>query len=160
VGLFRSIFVESLSLMILQLKNETPIIFISCLLLMGTITTSLYVCGQTNSTERDVSNDSNSTSTSGSNGSSSISNFARDKAIIESTETKMIPVADIYVAYKTFGNGSPVLLITGFRSTMDTWDPVILNALAVNHTVIAFDNRGMGKTTAGIKEFSQMIQLV
>jgi pimeloyl-ACP methyl ester carboxylesterase len=119
---------------------------------MGTITTSLYVYGQTNSTVRDVSNDSNSTS--GSNGSSSISNFARDKAIIDSTETKMIPVGDIYVAYKMFGKGSPVLLITGFRNTMDTWDPVMLNALAVNHTVITFDNRGMGKTTAGIKEFS------
>lgn len=55
-----------------------------------------------------------------------------------------------------FGKGGePILLITGFRTTMDMWDPNLLNRLASsNHTVIVFDNRGMGKTTVGTKEFS------
>jgi pimeloyl-ACP methyl ester carboxylesterase len=55
-----------------------------------------------------------------------------------------------------FGKGGePILLITGFRTTMDMWDPNLLNRLASsNHTVIVFDNRGMGKTTVETKEFS------
>ena len=40
---------------------------------------------------------------------------------------------------------------------MDTWDPTILGKLSSNHTVIIFDNRGVGNTTTGTKPFS-MIQ--
>ena len=40
---------------------------------------------------------------------------------------------------------------------MDTWDPTILRKLPSNHTVIIFDNRGVGNTTTGTKPFS-MIQ--
>ena len=32
---------------------------------------------------------------------------------------------------------------------MDTWDPVLLEKLAANHTVIIFDNQGIGNTTSG-----------
>ena len=35
--------------------------------------------------------------------------------------------------------------------TMDIWDPVMLYKLSSNHTIIIFDNRGIGKTTVGIK---------
>jgi pimeloyl-ACP methyl ester carboxylesterase len=37
---------------------------------------------------------------------------------------------------------------------MDAWDPIILRELSSNHTVIIFDNRGVGNTTAGDKPFS------
>ena len=33
--------------------------------------------------------------------------------------------------------------------TMDMWDPNMVNKLSSNHTIIIFDNRGIGKTTTG-----------
>jgi pimeloyl-ACP methyl ester carboxylesterase len=37
---------------------------------------------------------------------------------------------------------------------MDNWDRTLLERLALNHTVIIFDNRGIGNTTSGEKRFS------
>ncbi|MGB8027931.1 MAG: alpha/beta hydrolase, partial [Nitrososphaeraceae archaeon] len=52
------------------------------------------------------------------------------------------------------GNGSPILLINGFSAPLDFWDPTLISKLASNHTVITFDNRGIGNTTSGNKQFS------
>lgn len=73
---------------------------------------------------------------------------------LNSIETKKIQVGDIVVAYKMFGNGSPILLINGFSAPLDFWDPTLIGKLASNHTVITFDNRGIGNTTSGSKQFS------
>jgi len=64
------------------------------------------------------------------------------------TETKKIRVGDIDIAYQIFGKGDPILFIPGFSMTMDMWEPM-LNGLPENHTIILFDNRGIGQTTAG-----------
>jgi pimeloyl-ACP methyl ester carboxylesterase len=48
-----------------------------------------------------------------------------------------------------FGKGRPLLLIAGAGATMDAWDPIVLKQLSANHTVIIFDNRGIGQTSAG-----------
>jgi pimeloyl-ACP methyl ester carboxylesterase len=71
-------------------------------------------------------------------------------------ETKKIRVGDIDIAYRMFGNsnGKPILLINGFSAPLDFWDPILLANLASNHTVIVFDNRGIGNTTSGIQKFS------
>ena len=37
---------------------------------------------------------------------------------------------------------------------MDSWDPILLGNLAANHTIIVFDNRGIGNTTSGEQKFS------
>lgn len=50
-----------------------------------------------------------------------------------------------------FGKGQPLLLIPGFSMTTDMWDRIVLDKLSSNHSVIIFDNRGVGNTTAGIK---------
>ncbi len=73
---------------------------------------------------------------------------------LNSIETKKIQVGDIDVAYKMLGNGSPILLINGFSAPLDFWDPPLISKLASNHTVITFDNRGIGNTTSGKKQFS------
>jgi pimeloyl-ACP methyl ester carboxylesterase len=75
---------------------------------------------------------------------------------LDNIETKKVRVGDIDIAYKIFGKGKPLLLIPGFSMTMDMWDPNMLTRLSLNHTVIVFDNRGIGQTTAGndTKEFS------
>src|SRR5215207_725749 len=68
---------------------------------------------------------------------------------LDNIETKKVKVGDIDIAYKIFGKGKPLLLIPGFSMTMDMWDPNMLNRLSANHTVVVFDNRGIGQTTAG-----------
>jgi pimeloyl-ACP methyl ester carboxylesterase len=73
---------------------------------------------------------------------------------IQNIQAKKVHVGDIDIAYKTFGKGDPILLINGYSFTMDSWDPTLLETLASNHTVIIFNNRGIGNTTSGTKQFS------
>jgi hypothetical protein len=70
---------------------------------------------------------------------------------VQNIPVKKVHVGDIDIAYKTFGKGEPFLLIS--PSVMDAWDPSILE-LSSNHTLIIFDNRGVGNTTTGTKPFS------
>ena len=65
-----------------------------------------------------------------------------------STETKKIKIGDIDIAYQIFGKGDPLLFIPGFSMTMDMWESM-LDGLPENHTIILFDNRGIGQTTTG-----------
>ncbi len=73
---------------------------------------------------------------------------------IQNMPIKKVHVGDIDIAYKVFGKGDPFLLISGSGLVMDAWEPSILKELSSNHTVIIFDNRGVGNTTIGTKPFS------
>ncbi|MFZ0557290.1 MAG: alpha/beta hydrolase [Nitrososphaeraceae archaeon] len=50
----------------------------------------------------------------------------------------------------------PILLFNGASDNMDAWDPSFLTGLSSNHTVIAFDQRGIGNTTAGTKPYTYL----
>src|SRR5215204_2986907 len=79
---------------------------------------------------------------------------AQDNAYT-TAKTEHIQVGDINIAYKRFGQGKPILFISGTSQTKDAWEPTLLSQLAAtNHTVIVFDNRGIGETTVGTKPFS------
>src|ERR671919_394932 len=67
---------------------------------------------------------------------------------------KKVRVGDIDVAYKMFGQGDPIILYNGASDSMDAWDPSFLTGISSNHTVIAFDQRGIGNTTAGSKPYT------
>jgi pimeloyl-ACP methyl ester carboxylesterase len=82
------------------------------------------------------------------------SNDITNSLDIQSIPSKKVHVGDIDIAYKTFGKGDPILLINGYSQAMDNWDPTLLERLASNHTVIIFDNRGIGNTTSGEKRSS------
>jgi pimeloyl-ACP methyl ester carboxylesterase len=83
------------------------------------------------------------------------SNIITNSPSIQNIPSKKVHVGDIDIAYKTFGKGDPIVLINGYSFAMDSWDPILLGKLAANHTVIVFDNRGIGNTTSGgEKEFS------
>ena len=73
---------------------------------------------------------------------------------LQNIPAKKVDVGDIDITYKVFGKGDPFLLISGSGLVMDAWNPTILRDLSSNHTVIIFDNRGVGNTTAGNKLFS------
>src|SRR5918992_1754573 len=82
------------------------------------------------------------------------SNNITNSLDIQNIPSKKVHVGDIDIAYKIFGKGDPILLINGYSQAMDNWDPTLLERLAFNHTVIIFDNRGIGNTTSGEKGFS------
>ena len=73
---------------------------------------------------------------------------------IQNIPLEKVHVGDIEMAYKMFGNGDPIILHNGANDGMDAWDPAFLSRLASNHTVIIFDSRGIGNTTAGTEPYS------
>jgi len=69
-------------------------------------------------------------------------------------EAGSLPVGDINISYRIMGQGEPIVLIMGYGSTMDMWDPHFLENLSSKYRVIIFDNRGMGNATAPPGNFS------
>jgi pimeloyl-ACP methyl ester carboxylesterase len=64
------------------------------------------------------------------------------------------------IAYYRFGHGSPIVMITGYRSSLAEWNTYFLGVLAKKHEVIIFDNRGIGHSIPktknyGIKEMAE-----
>src|SRR3989475_1183994 len=56
----------------------------------------------------------------------------------------------IEYAYRDVGDGDvPLVLLQHFRGNLDNWDPALIDALAADLRVIAFDNVGVGATTGG-----------
>ncbi|KAM0540861.1 hypothetical protein ACHAPJ_013473 [Fusarium lateritium] len=55
-------------------------------------------------------------------------------------------------AYRQIGTGigTPLVLITHFRGTMDQWDPLVINGLASSRRVITVDYRGVGLSTGEV----------
>ncbi len=52
----------------------------------------------------------------------------------------------IRIYYREMGAGEPLLLIMGLGANVDWWDPVFLRRLADRYHVVAFDNRGAGRS--------------
>ncbi|HKF31879.1 MAG TPA: alpha/beta hydrolase [Jatrophihabitantaceae bacterium] len=51
----------------------------------------------------------------------------------------------IEYAYRETGTGAvPLVLLIHFRGNLDSWDPALIDALASNRQVVAFDNAGVG----------------
>jgi pimeloyl-ACP methyl ester carboxylesterase len=54
----------------------------------------------------------------------------------------------IEYAYRDLGEGDvPLVLLQHFRGNLDNWDPALVDALAAERRVIAFDNVGVAATT-------------
>lgn len=64
--------------------------------------------------------------------------------------TRQVTAGDVSFAYRELGQhhgGTPVLLLAHLAAVLDNWDPRIVDGLAAQHHVIAFDNRGVGAST-------------
>ncbi|MFD0764575.1 alpha/beta fold hydrolase [Mucilaginibacter lutimaris] len=66
------------------------------------------------------------------------------KTLSFDAETKFIDLSGEKLAYRMFGEGPPVLFYNRFRGILDTWDPLFLDTLAREHTLILFDYPGTG----------------
>ena len=89
--------------------------------------------------------------------SSPFSPFQSKAAFLDNMPSHNVTVGDIDIAYKQIGSpdAKPIILITGASATMDMWNPLLLEQLAsANYRVIIFENRGVGDSTVGTKEFS------
>ncbi|TCM50074.1 alpha/beta fold hydrolase [Kribbella sp. VKM Ac-2568] len=57
-------------------------------------------------------------------------------------------------AYRELGpkGGIPVVFFVHLAATLDNWDPRIIDPIAADHHVIAFDNRGVGASTGRVPD--------
>ena len=53
-------------------------------------------------------------------------------------------VNGIRMHYEVDGSGPPLLLVSGLGGAAIGWDPVLVRALAEDHRVVTYDNRGTG----------------
>jgi pimeloyl-ACP methyl ester carboxylesterase len=58
------------------------------------------------------------------------------------------------LAYETYGDGEPLLLVTGTVVAVQHWSEPLINALAAGHQVIVYDHRGMGASSPSDKDIS------
>jgi pimeloyl-ACP methyl ester carboxylesterase len=72
-----------------------------------------------------------------------------DVVTLETAPTRYVESRGIRFAYRRLGpsRGTPLILLQHFSGNIDAWDPAVVNALAANRPVIAFDNAGVGRST-------------
>jgi pimeloyl-ACP methyl ester carboxylesterase len=73
----------------------------------------------------------------------------RDGATLETAPTCYVESRTIRFAYRRLGppTGTPLVLLQHFSGNIDAWDPAVVNALAADRPVIAFDNAGVGRSS-------------
>jgi pimeloyl-ACP methyl ester carboxylesterase len=66
-------------------------------------------------------------------------------------------VNGVKLAYREFGSGEPLLMITGFGNTMNGWNETFIGILASKYHVYIYDPRGLGYSsdTNATPAFSQ-----
>jgi hypothetical protein len=67
---------------------------------------------------------------------------------------RTITAGGVTYAYRELGpkGGIPVIFFVHLAATLDNWDPRIIDPIAKNRHVIAFDNRGVGASTGQVPE--------
>jgi pimeloyl-ACP methyl ester carboxylesterase len=73
----------------------------------------------------------------------------RQVAMLETAPTRYAEGGGIRFAYRQLGpsSGTPLVLLQHFSGNIDAWDPAVVNTLAADRPVIAFDNAGVGRST-------------
>lgn len=72
-------------------------------------------------------------------------NFWESEAV--NAKTKFVETGNRKIAYRSIGKGAPIIMVSRFRGTLDTWDPAFLDALASKFNVITIDYSGIGLST-------------
>ena len=73
----------------------------------------------------------------------------RNVATLETAPTRYVEGRGLRFAYRRLGpsTGTPLVLLQHFSGNIDAWDPAVVNALATDRPVIAFDNTGVGRSS-------------
>lgn len=65
-----------------------------------------------------------------------------------SAPTRFVDVGGRTIAYRTVGEGQPIVLCNRFRGVLDLWDPAFLDGLAAHgFKVVTFDYTGLGQSS-------------
>ncbi|MDR3375319.1 MAG: alpha/beta hydrolase [Ancalomicrobiaceae bacterium] len=75
--------------------------------------------------------------------------LSRTGTTLETAPTRHAEGGGIRFAYRQLGSstGTPLVLLQHFSGNIDAWDPAVVNALAADRPVIAFDNAGVGRSS-------------
>ncbi len=67
-------------------------------------------------------------------------------------ETQSIAVGGVNFAYRALGpdSGVPVIFLHHLMAVLDDWDPQVIDGIAAQRRVIAFDNRGVGASGGSV----------
>lgn len=67
---------------------------------------------------------------------------------------RTVSAGGVTYAYRELGpkGGVPVVFFVHLAATLDNWDPRIIDPIAQQHHVIAFDNRGVGASTGTVPD--------
>jgi pimeloyl-ACP methyl ester carboxylesterase len=67
---------------------------------------------------------------------------------------RTVTAGGVTFAYRELGprGGVPVIFFVHLAATLDNWDPRIIDSIAKNHHVVAFDNRGVGASTGQVPD--------
>ena len=63
------------------------------------------------------------------------------------SRTKFLEKDGRHIAYRMIGSGEPIILCNRFRGILDDWDPLFLDELAKEYSVVTFDYSGIGLST-------------
>lgn len=68
--------------------------------------------------------------------------------------TRSITAGGVSFAYRELGpkGGVPVVFFVHLAANMDNWDPRIIDAVAKDHHVVTFDNRGIGASSGNVPD--------
>jgi pimeloyl-ACP methyl ester carboxylesterase len=55
------------------------------------------------------------------------------------------------IGYRSIGHGRPLVLVVGSSASIDIWAPRFLDALALRHRLLVFDNEGLGARRSGLE---------
>ncbi len=74
---------------------------------------------------------------------------SHEGATLETAPTRYVEGSGIRFAYRQLGpsTGTPLVLLQHFSGNIDAWDPAVVNALALDRPVVAFDNAGVGRSS-------------
>ncbi len=69
-------------------------------------------------------------------------------------QTRTISAGGVTYAYRELGprGGIPVIFLVHLAANLDNWDPRLIDPIAREHHVIAFDNRGVGASTGQVPD--------
>src|SRR6516165_8983867 len=65
-----------------------------------------------------------------------------------------VKVNGVKIAYRVQGQGSPLVLVMGYRLNSSAWPPSFIEQLARRFTVISLDNRGTGQSDKPLKGYA------
>ncbi len=69
---------------------------------------------------------------------------------LETSETKFVEAKGTKYAYRSIGKDLgtlPLIFMQHFTGTIDGWDPLVVNGLAKNRSVVVFDNAGVASSS-------------